>query len=95
MATARLRWRLLRDLDDWLVFPMSVLAVGWLVIVIWELVSGSSALLETLGTTIWMIFIAEFGLRLSLAPDKWLFVRTNWLTGYRACGTCASDIPDA
>lgn len=80
MATARLRWRLLRDLDDWLVFPMSVLAVGWLVIVIWELVSGSSALLETLGTTIWMIFIAEFGLRLSLAPDKWLFVRTNWLT---------------
>lgn len=80
MTTARLRWRLLRDLDDWLVFPMSILAVGWLVIVIWELVSGSSALLETLGTVIWMIFIAEFGLRLSLAPDKWLFIRTNWLT---------------
>lgn len=80
MATARLRWRLLRDLDDWLVFPMSILAVGWLVIVIWELVSGSSALLETLGTVIWMIFIAEFGLRLWLAPDKWLFIRTNWLT---------------
>ena len=80
MTTARLRWRLLRDLDDWLVFPMSILAVGWLVIVLWELVSGSSALLETLGTVIWMIFIAEFGLRLSLAPDKWLFIRTNWLT---------------
>lgn len=80
MATARLRWRLLRDLDDWLILPMSLLAAGWLGIVIWELVSGSSALLETLGTVIWVIFIAEFGLRLSLAPDKWRFIRTNWLT---------------
>ncbi len=80
MASARLRWKLLRDLDGWLRVPMVSLSVAWLAIVVWELVSGSSALLETIGTVIWIIFIAEFLIRLALAPAKLPFIKSSWLT---------------
>ena len=80
MASARFRWRLLHDLDEWLTLPMVLLSLAWLGIVVWELVSGTSALLETLGTAIWIVFIAEFAVRFSLAPEKLPFLRSNWLT---------------
>ena len=80
MASARLRWRLLRDLEEWLVWPMALLSLAWLLIVVWELVSGTTELLETVGTAIWIIFIAEFLLRFSLAPQKVPFLKSSWLT---------------
>jgi voltage-gated potassium channel len=80
MTSARLRWRLLRDLEEWLDWPMALLSLAWLGIVVWELVSGSSELLETIGTAIWIIFIVEFLVRLSLAPDKLQFLKGSWLT---------------
>ena len=80
MASARLRWRLLRDMDRWLTVPMALLSFAWLLIVVWELVSGSTELLTTVGTVIWIIFIAEFLIRLILAPDKLPFLKSNWLT---------------
>jgi len=36
-------------------------------------------LLEVLGTAIWVLFVAEFLLRLALAPRKLPFVARNWL----------------
>ena len=80
MASARLRWRLLRDLDRWLDRPMVLLSLVWLGIVVWELVSGTSDLLETIGTAIWVVFIAEFLIRFALAPAKLPFLKSNWLT---------------
>ena len=80
MTSAKHRWKLLEDLDEWLTVPMALLSLAWLAIVVWELVSGASALLETAGTVIWIIFIAEFLLRLALAPAKLPFLRSNWLT---------------
>jgi voltage-gated potassium channel len=80
MASALLRWRVLRDMDQWLTVPMALLSLAWLLIVVWELVSGTSALLETVGIVIWVIFIAEFAIRLALAPDKAAFLKSNWLT---------------
>ncbi|WP_294011689.1 ion transporter [Sphingomonas sp.] len=80
MASVRLRWKLLRDLDQWLTVPMALLSLAWLLIVVWELVSGSTELLTTVGTTIWVIFILEFAIRFSLAPDKLPFLKSNWLT---------------
>lgn len=80
MASANLRWRLLRDLDEWLTVPMLLLSLAWLAIVVWELVSGSTELLATIGTGIWILFIAEFILRFSLAPEKRPFLKSNWLT---------------
>lgn len=80
MASARLRWKLLRDLEDWLDLPMIVLSVIWLAIVIVELVSGETALLATVGTVIWIIFVIEFLFRLMLAPDKLAYLKSSWLT---------------
>ena len=80
MASVKLRWRLLRDLDRWLTVPMALLSLAWLLIVVWELVSGSTELLTTVGTVIWIVFIAEFLIRFSLAPGKLPFLRSNWLT---------------
>ena len=74
------RWDELERLDDWLDTPMLVLSFAWLVIVLIELLSGATALLETLGTVIWGIFILEFLLRFTLAPEKGPFLRKNWLT---------------
>ncbi|MDQ3245835.1 MAG: potassium channel protein, partial [Pseudomonadota bacterium] len=80
MASVKMRWRLLRELDRWLTVPMVLLSLAWLAIVVWELVSGSTELLTSLGTIIWIVFIAEFLLRFSLAPEKMPFLRSNWLT---------------
>lgn len=74
------RWLALKRLDDWLETPMLVLSAAWLGIVLLELLQGTSSLLETLGTAIWIIFILEFLLRFALAPEKLPFLRRNWLT---------------
>lgn len=70
----------LEQLEAWLRVPMLVLSFAWLVIVLVELTWGSSRLLEVFGTAIWVVFVLEFGLRFSLAPEKPQFLRTNWLT---------------
>lgn len=74
------RWEALEQLDEWLRTPMLVLSIAWLGIVLVELLRGSSQLLEIFGTAIWLVFIAEFLLRLALAPEKLPFLKSNWLT---------------
>ncbi len=74
------RWAALHELDEWLRTPMLVLSFVWLGIVIYELAAGSSKLLETFGTAIWLIFLAEFAIRLTLAPEKVAFLRSNCIT---------------
>ena len=74
------RWRLIGEIDRWLRWPMIFLSFAWLAIVVIELTRGNTALLETLGTAIWIIFIVEYLMRLLIAPDKKRFFRRNWLT---------------
>jgi voltage-gated potassium channel len=74
------RAQLLQRLDDWLDVPMVVLAFVWLALLVVELVQGTSALFETLGLGIWVIFIINFTLEFTLAPHKLAYLRTNWLT---------------
>jgi voltage-gated potassium channel len=62
------RWDVLHQLEDWLETPMVVLSFMWFVVVIVELVWGAARYLEVFGTIIWVVFIAEFFLRLVLAP---------------------------
>lgn len=76
----RERMTALAELEDWLRTPMLVLSAIWLVLVVVELAWGGSRLLEVFGTVIWLIFLAEFALRLALAPDRLAFLRSNWLT---------------
>lgn len=79
MTSTRMRWRLLDDMDEWLTIPMAMLSLAWLGIVV-ELTSGTSELLSTVGSVIWIVFIAEFLVRFALAPKKGTFLRSNWLT---------------
>lgn len=74
------RWTTLEQLESWLERPMLVLSFVWLVLVLVELVGGSSLALEVFGTIIWIAFIIEFGVRLALAPRKGAFLAANWLT---------------
>jgi voltage-gated potassium channel len=74
------RWSVLRDLEEWLQTHMMVLNFGWLVLVIVELVWGTTRTVEVFGTAIWITFIGGFALRFALAPRKGSFLRRNWLT---------------
>ncbi len=71
---------LLRDLEAWSRTPMLVLSGVWLALLILEFTRGQSRALEVLGTAIWVVFIAEFALRLILAPRRLSFIAHNWLT---------------
>lgn len=70
----------LEQLDDWLQTPMIFLSFVWLLLLILEFVWGSIRLFEIFGTIIWIVFIAEFLVRLALAPEKLAFLRGNWIT---------------
>jgi voltage-gated potassium channel len=74
------RLEVLHQLEDWLEGPMILLSFVWLLLVLVELVWGVSRLLEVFGTVIWIVFIAEFVLRLAIAPDRLAFLRSNVIT---------------
>ena len=76
----RERSQSLQQLESWLEMPMIVLGFGWLALLIVEFTWGLSRFLELAGALIWLIFIFEFALRLTLAPRKIPFLTTNWLT---------------
>lgn len=71
---------MLAGLERWLETPMLILSFVWLLLVIVELTWSSTPLLGFMSTAIWIAFLAEFALRLALAPDKLRFARHNWLT---------------
>ena len=59
---------------------MVYLGVVWLVLLVLELTRGLSRPLEIAGTIIWIVFILDFALRLTLAPDRRRYLARNWLT---------------
>lgn len=59
---------------------MFILSVLWLVFLIIELTQGLTATQELLVLIIWGLFILEFLVKLVIAPDKWQYIRLNWLT---------------
>ena len=74
------RSEILEQLESWLETPMLVLGLAWLALLVVELTRGLSPFLEAVGTTIWVIFVLDFLLRLALAPDRSTYLRRNWLT---------------
>ena len=79
-ALRREQRTLLRRLELWLETPMVILGFVWLGLLALELTRGLNPALEMLGTAIWIIFIADFLLRVALAPEKLAYIRRNWLT---------------
>lgn len=70
----------LAELEAWLERPMLVLGLVWLALLVLELTRGLSPVLEAVGTGIWIAFLADFALRLAIAPRKAAYLRRNWLT---------------
>lgn len=73
------RLAVLAQLEEWLEIPMQVLGFAWLALLVVELTQGLSPLLAVISTGIWIIFILDFALRLTLAPDRSTYLRRNWL----------------
>jgi voltage-gated potassium channel len=74
------RQDLVARLEDWLEPPMLILGFVWLALLVYELLWNLSPALEIAGTVIWIIFILDFVLKFTLAPDKTDYLKTNWLT---------------
>jgi len=79
-ATVEERYQVLHELDEWLEKPMIYLGLVWVVLLIVEFTRGLSPLLATLGTVIWIIFIADFVVRIVIAPHRLKYLEHNWLT---------------
>lgn len=74
------RWEILERLQAWLETPMVVLGFVWLALLVAELVRADLPYAEEATTAIWVIFLADFLLRLTVAPRKRAYLRRNWLT---------------
>lgn len=74
------RRQLLEQLEDWLETPLLVLGFIWLAMFVYELVWGDGPALNAANTVIWIIFLGDFALKFTLAPDKTDYLRANWLT---------------
>lgn len=74
------RNQLLKRFESFFELPMIILGFVWLVLLIIELVYQTSPVLETFGLVIWGIFIVDFLIKFTLAPEKGLFLKKNILT---------------
>jgi voltage-gated potassium channel len=75
----RVRWRALAELEGHLEMPMAFLSVVWLVLFVVDVLRGLNPLLTGISVAIWIIFIADFALRLLIAPRRLVYLRRNWL----------------
>lgn len=76
----RQRWRLLVQVENFLEIPMIVFGFIWLALLVVELTKGLSPLLQNAVKLIWLLFIADFLIKLAVAPQKRRFLVRNWLT---------------
>jgi voltage-gated potassium channel len=59
---------------------MIVLGLLWLLLLVVEFVWGLSPALEFIGGAIWVVFLADFLVKLLLSPRKIEYLKRNWLT---------------
>ncbi len=74
------RYHLFYKLEAALEAPMFILSVLWLVFLIMELTKGLTATQELLVVIIWGLFILEFLVKFIIAPQRWQYIKSNWLT---------------
>ena len=78
-ALRRERRTLLRQLERGLETPLFVLGLVWLALLVVEFTAGLNRAGEWLGWAIWAVFVADFLLKLALAPDRLAYARRHWL----------------
>jgi voltage-gated potassium channel len=76
----RERTSLVETFDRFIDPFMAGLGFVWLALLIYEWTIGVTPFLTRVGTIIWIIFLIQFAVSLSLAPRKFAYVRRNWLT---------------
>lgn len=76
----RERWELLTHIDQLTEKPLIALGFVWLVLLVIDLTSQLNPLLQQVQTLIWLLFILDFGIEFTIAPDKWRYLRQNSLT---------------
>ena len=59
---------------------MALLGLVWLVLLILEFTRGLGPFLDSLTIAIWIVFLLNFALELTIAPDKLAYLRRNWLS---------------
>ena len=74
------RREMLGRLEDWLEMPMLLLSVVWLGLFVVEMIWGISPFLDAASNVIWAIFWIDFAIKFTLSPDKWEYLKSNWLT---------------
>lgn len=74
------RTSLLRRLNAKFDRPLAVLGVLWLVLVVIEMTRGLGSFLSGLTLLIWAVFLLDFAVKMVLAPDRFEFLRRNFLT---------------
>lgn len=74
------RSSLLRRLKHRLDRPLAVLGVLWLVLIVIEFTRGLGSFLSQLSIAIWIVFLTDFAITFTVAPDKTRYLRSNWLT---------------
>ena len=64
-------------IEHWFDAPLALLGAVWLLLLIAEFVYGATPLIETGTTTIWIVFVLEFGIRFIVAPRRVVVVRAT------------------
>lgn len=79
-AVLKQRLAILHQVNRWLETPMIILSAVWLLLMVTEYVWGSSGTAQTIAVVIWIVFVLDFLLRFTIAPNKLRYLRKNWLT---------------
>lgn len=79
-ALNRNRLQLLRKISAFLDTPMAVLGLVWFCLMVADLTRSLGTAGQNMAALIWVLFIVDFSLRLTLAPRKIAYIRQNWLT---------------
>ena len=61
---------------------MAVLGIVWLLLLVFELIRGTTPASHAASVTIWIVFTLEFAIRFTLAPRKGAFLRRHWITAF-------------
>lgn len=74
------RLSILRQVESWLETPLIVLSAVWIVLIVIDFGWGLNVFGEIATGVIWGLFIFDFLLRFTVAPDKTRYLARNWLT---------------
>lgn len=71
------RFELLHELETRMEYPLLFLSFVWLILMIVEFTIGLSPFLESMNTTIWVLFVVDFAIKFTIAPAKSVFLKNN------------------